>query len=160
MRARWRAGWRVDAASGARPVGALAGAPGWLARPLARWLASRRCLWCASRWRAGWRVDAADHDAASGAWFSIRSGCASCVSCECPHDEWMATGMPLAVPASAHLPLASAHLPLAVPALVPESWARRGRGPGTFLFLAGTSRFVAGTFSFFGWDLFIFGWDL
>ena len=56
MRARSRAGWRVDAASGARPVAALAGAPGWQARPLARWLASRRCLWRASRWRAGWRA--------------------------------------------------------------------------------------------------------
>ena len=63
---------------------------------------------------------------------------------------------------SLHTCLSRVHtcLCLAVPALVPESWARRGRGPGTFLFLAGTSRFVAGTFSFFGWDLFIFGWDL
>ena len=33
----------------------------------------------------------------------------------------------LPFPVPAHTPLASAHLPLAVPALVSESWARRGR---------------------------------
>ena len=61
MRARWRAGWRVDAASGARPVGALAGEQTLLITtlPLARGspsnLAAPLACPVSARTMSGWR---------------------------------------------------------------------------------------------------------